>query len=88
MNLLKRAASSLLGHIVFFQAVFSLPLFLFFLSENHSQGTLTVESAIYLAALWSAFGAVGAAFFWYTMSLPLIRRRQGDQRSGGKRHGR
>jgi hypothetical protein len=79
MNILQRASSSLLGHIALAEAVFALPLFLFFLSENYSQGTLTVEWSIYLAILWVVFGAVGGAFFWYTVSLPLIRR-QRDKR--------
>jgi hypothetical protein len=43
--------------------VFALQLFLFFLSQTYSQGTLTVDWAIYLAMLWTVLGAVGGAFF-------------------------
>ena len=76
MNFLKRGNPTLLGHVVLFEVIFSLPLFLFFLSTRHSQGTLTLDSAIYLAFIWAGGGAVMAVFFWFTFSLPLMKRRK------------
>ena len=73
---MKWKMSSLWGHIVVFEAIFALPLFLFFLSQTYSQGTITVDWAIYLAILWTVLGAVGGAFFWYVVSLPLIKSRR------------
>jgi hypothetical protein len=68
--------SSLWVHIAVFEAVFSLPLFLLALSQTHSRGTLTVQWAVYLAILWIVLGAVAGAFFWYAVSLPLIKNRR------------
>jgi hypothetical protein len=73
---MKWKMSSLWGHIAVFEAIFALPLFLFFLSQTYSQGTLTVDWTIYLAILWTVLGAVGGAFFWYAVSLPLIKSRR------------
>jgi hypothetical protein len=74
-NELQRAIASLPGHIVLFEAVFSLPLFSYFLLHTYRQGTLSLSWALYLLLLWSILGAVGGAFFWYVISQPLTRRR-------------
>jgi predicted permease len=84
MNVLKRGNPTLLGHIVLFEVSFSLPLFLFFLFTRHSHGTLTRDSAIYLAFLWAVGGAVVAVLFWFTFSLPLMKRRKGGGQPGPK----
>lgn len=75
MNFLKKGNPTLLGHVVLFEVIFSLPLFLFFLSTRHARGTLTLDSGIYLAFIWAAGGAVVAVLFWFTFSLPLMKRR-------------
>lgn len=76
---LKRASFSLRGHIALFEAAFSLPLFTAFLWRNYSEGTLTLAWVLYLVILWAALGAVGAVVFWYTVTAPLIKRRNGSQ---------
>jgi hypothetical protein len=79
MNLRKRLSSSLQGHIVLSELLFSLPLFLVFLIQSHSEGSLTVKWALYLAMVWAAGGVLGGAIFWYAVSLPLIKGRQHDR---------
>jgi hypothetical protein len=88
MNLLKRASSSLLGHIALIETLFSLPMFLYFLVQSYAEAELTVSWGIYLAVVWASFGVVGAALVWYSVSLPLIRRREGDRHSRPAQRGR
>jgi hypothetical protein len=85
MNFLKRACFSLQGHIVLSELFFSLPLFLAFLSKSYSKNQLTVEWALYLAIVSAAWGVLGAACFWYLVSLPLIKGQQDDRRYKRKR---
>lgn len=84
MNLFKQASRSLQGHIVLSELLFSQPL-LVFLLQSHSEGSLTIEWAMYLAIVCGAFGVLGAAGFWYAESLPLIKGRQDDRRQNQKR---
>jgi hypothetical protein len=79
MNLLKWGSSSLRGHVVLFEFAFALPLYLLFMYENYSEGTLTVGWAVYLAVVGAVFGAAFGAFFWFTVSKPLISSRKGDK---------
>jgi hypothetical protein len=79
MTFFKWASSSFLGHVALTEIIFSLPLFLVFLDSNYNQGTLTLEWALYIALICAVFGVVGAAFVWYTISLPLIKQRKGKR---------
>jgi hypothetical protein len=45
--------SSLSGHLVLSEAVFSLPLFLFFLWQTYQQGTLTPSWELCLFVPWA-----------------------------------
>jgi|HubBroStandDraft_4_1064222.scaffolds.fasta_scaffold40940_2 hypothetical protein len=76
---LKRASFSLRGHIALFEAAFSLPLFTVFLWRNYSEGTLTLVWALYLVILWAVLGGIGAVIFWYGVTSPLIKTRDGSQ---------
>jgi hypothetical protein len=71
----KWGSSSLIGHLVLFEATCATPLFLFALGTMYSEGTLTLGWALYMAVVCSALVAIGAALFWYSFSLPLIKRR-------------
>lgn len=71
----KWGSSSLSGHLVLFEVTCATPLFIFALGTMYSEGTLTVVRALYMAIVCSALVAIGAALFWYTFSLPLIKRR-------------
>jgi hypothetical protein len=73
-KLLNRASSSLLGHVALSELVFSAPLFLIFLGQSYTEGNLTVSWAAYLLLVWAGSGVVGAAAFWYVVTLPLIKR--------------
>jgi hypothetical protein len=85
MNFLKRASSSLGGHILLWEIVFSLPLFLMFLLKSNSEGTLTFEWAIHLAIVWSVLGVLAATTFWYLVSLPLKKGRDYDRQQDRRR---
>jgi len=74
-KLLKQASSSLLGHVALSEVAFSVPLFLIFLGQSYTEGTLTVSWAAYLLLVWAGGGAVAAAAFWFTISLPIIKGR-------------
>jgi len=74
MTQLRQFVSSLLGHIVVFEIVWSLPLFLVFLVTNYSDWT--VEWAIYSAFLCAVGGAVCGAFLWFVVTAPRIRRQK------------
>jgi hypothetical protein len=85
MNFLKRATSSLLGNILLWEVVFSLPLFLIFLLKSNSQGTLSFGWAIHIALVSALVGALAATCFWYLVSMPLIKGRDFDRQQGTKR---
>jgi hypothetical protein len=77
---LKWASSSFFGHVVLCELLFSLPLALVFMDLNHADGKLTPSWAFYLVVVWALLGMVGAALVWFTISLPLLKRRQGGGR--------
>jgi hypothetical protein len=70
------ASSSLLGHVVLFEVILSLPLSIVFLELNYSRGTLTVPWALDMSVIWGTLGVAVAVLGWYTVSLPLIRLRK------------
>ena len=74
--LLSWCSSSLKGHVVFFQIIAAIPLLLLFLLRMKSEGALTIASAMWMAFVCVALVTAGAALFWYTFSLQLIRRRK------------
>jgi hypothetical protein len=76
---LKWTGGSLIGHVVFFELIFSLPLLVVFLYLNYLQHTLTVDWAIHMVLISPIPGAVLAVLIWYTITLPRIRR-HGDRR--------
>ena len=78
MTLLKRVGTSLWGHVLFYQVVFSLPIAATFLYLNYSDGTLTTAWAGHIAIVSVVFGLMVAVGIWYTITLPRLRRRGGD----------
>ena len=71
---LKWFASSLLGHIVFFGLIFSLPALLYGLISNYGDRFFTPAFALEMALEVLAIGALAAAAIWYVVTLPIIRR--------------
>jgi hypothetical protein len=67
--------TSLIGHVVFYQLVFAIPIAATFLYLNHLDGTLPLARAAYIALVAAAFGIVVAGGIWYTIMLPSIKRR-------------
>ena len=80
MSLLKNSfltwcSSSLRGHIVLVETFSSLPIAIAFLSIDEEP--FTVGRVLQLAFVWGIGGVVIATALWYTVSLPIIRRRNG-----------
>lgn len=75
MKFIKWLGSSLLGHIVLFEAFVSLPCFLVLFQRNHSEWT--AGWSIYSAGLSAVAGAVGGVVFW---TLTSAFRKQRDRR--------
>jgi hypothetical protein len=72
---IKGASASFRGHVVFFQVVWSIPMFLIETAFDYRERTLTMGGEI-----WSAFVAVGAGFFmafvaWHVVTVPILKRR-------------
>lgn len=66
---------SLIGHCVFYQLVFALPIAATFLYLNHVDGTLTLTWAAHIALVSAVGGIIVAVSIWYTITLPRIKRR-------------
>ena len=75
------ASHSLIGHIVVFQVVISLPLIVRHLAQDYSEGvSLSAGRVAFVALAWVAAGLVIAVAGWYTITLPLIKAR--DKKKG------
>ena len=68
------ARATLLGHIAFLQAVYAVPLFLLFAYLNYYRGELTLRWALWMLLVSSASGLVVAVLFWYTTTLPRMKK--------------
>jgi hypothetical protein len=66
--LLKRVSSSLVGHVVFLQLFFALPMFVLFVYLNYSEGTLTFSWGVWIAFVAVCGGLLMALFIWFTLS--------------------
>lgn len=65
---------SLVGHIVFFEVIFSLPFVIFGVITNYAEGTLSMGFAIEMVAEIVAIGAVVAVLVWFFITVPLKKR--------------
>jgi hypothetical protein len=74
-NLLQWAAGTLLGHVVASAVGFSLPLCIVFLDLNYQEGTLNPAWALWIVSMTGLLGLVFAVLFWYSVTRPLIKRR-------------
>lgn len=71
----KWASSSLAGNVTLCEVLFAIPLTALFIVLNYSQGTLTVQWALHIAIDTAAIGAVLGAVTWFTVTLPLLKRK-------------
>ena len=74
MALRRWVSQSLLGHVVLFELIVSLPWLVWFFASNYAEGTLTVSSTLQFIAEAVVVGAAVAFAVWHTITLPLIRR--------------
>jgi hypothetical protein len=73
--LLNWLATSLVGHVVFYQLIFTVPVAATFLYLSYSDGTLTAAWAGYTVIVSAVFALVVAAGIWYTITSPRLKRR-------------
>ena len=71
----KWGSSSLIGHIVLVETFSAIPIAIAFLSVDDS--ALTVLRVLRVALIFGAYGIAAGAALWYTVSLPLMKRRSG-----------
>jgi hypothetical protein len=69
------AATSLTGHVVFFELIFAIPMAIIFTYLNYIQGTLTVSWAIWIVGLSAAVSIIISILIWTTITMPRIKRR-------------
>jgi len=73
---LRLAASSLLGHVVGFALLYSVPPCVTFLAMSYNERTLDAPSALWIVSVCGLTGIIVAMLFWYIVSRPLIKRRK------------
>lgn len=66
----------MLRHIVLWELFFAAPLVLAIGYEEYSEGTLTVNWAIYMVSVGALLGLIAGVLFWWCVVLPI---------KGGKR---
>ena len=83
MNLFRWASTTVLRHVVLVGGLFALCQSVFFGYLFYTDGTLTLASGVRIAAVSSACGVIAALLGWYTIMVPMLKRR-GDRpaRSG------
>jgi riboflavin transporter FmnP len=74
MKWFRRVTSSLLGVMAMFQVGFSLPLCVFFLHQDYLDDNLTKSQVTLEIGVWLIAGVVTSLLFWYTVSLPLLKK--------------
>jgi hypothetical protein len=65
---------SLLGHIVFYEILVSVPALTWFFVENYSERTLTWTFTLQFVLLSLLLGAAAGFALWHTVTLPIKRR--------------
>lgn len=78
MSVFKWGSSSLWGHIVLFEIFLGVPMFVMALDLLARQGTLTASWILWAVFLDTNITALLAIIMWYTITKPLIRRRDGN----------
>ena len=66
------ASHTLVGTLVVYQLVASLPLFAVFTYLNYTNGALTVAWTVRTAVVCVLFGVFGALYMWFTFSRWLV----------------
>jgi hypothetical protein len=75
----KWGAASLVGHLAMFELFCGSPLFIWALMTMRSEGTLTTGSALRVGVVCVGAVAVATALFWYSVSAPLKKTRDGSK---------
>jgi hypothetical protein len=81
VRLLDRANASLLGNVIFWELIFSVPMSLLSMYLNYDEGTLTLHWGIWIIGSCAAAGPVLAVLYWFTFR-PLLRVRRKPRNDG------
>jgi hypothetical protein len=77
INFLRWAGSSLVGHVVIYGLAGMIVLSSVALYLNYSEGTLTFTWGLYTIVVCTIAGVVVGVIGWYSITLPMIKRRDG-----------
>jgi hypothetical protein len=77
---LKWCSSSLRGHIVLYQLLGAVPMFILFTYLNYTEGTLTFSWGIWIAFVAECFALFMALFQWFTLSRWFVYLRRDTER--------
>ncbi len=80
MNFSRWVAGTLVGHLLGIAVVFSVPLLVWFLIQNYTDGTLTASFLVRFIVIDFLLGAVVATVCWYSITLPIIKKYKRSQR--------
>ena len=73
-NFFRWASHSLGGHIVLFELVLSLSLFIVFLAQKLADGDITLGWVLWALFVTASIGAIAAILAWFTITRGLIDR--------------
>jgi len=82
-RLLRWCSWSLLGHIVLFEALVSVPSFIAFSLSNYRAGTLDAAWALRIALVTAIEGVVIAVPIWFVITRPRLLRMPSNNRWRG-----
>ena len=68
------ARQSALGHVALSEVIGFVPLSLVFLGLDYSDGTLTLDWALYTIFMSFVCMSVGGLLCWFTLTKPMIKR--------------
>lgn len=69
---LKWCSSSLEGHIVLLQFLWAVPMFILFMHQNYTEGTLTLSWGLWIAFVTECSAIFMALLFWFTLSRWVV----------------
>ncbi len=71
----KWSSHCLIGHVVLSLIAWTIPMFFVFRDSMYIGGVMSLGRVLYLVSLVIGGGVIVATLFWFTVSRPLIRRR-------------
>jgi hypothetical protein len=79
MRWFRQITSSLLGLMAVSEVVFALPMCAFLLRQDYLDGNLTGSQTLLDVGACFIGGVLWALLFWYTVALPLMKKKEGKR---------